>query len=78
MMRIPYFDYAASTPTDPRIVTAMVALLGPQGDFANPSSTLHAPGRAAAARVEAARAQVASLLRADPREIVFTSGATEA
>ncbi len=77
-MRIPYFDYAASTPTDPRIVTAMVAQLGPQGDFANPSSTLHAPGRAAAARVEAARAQVASLLRADPREIVFTSGATEA
>lgn len=77
-MRIPYFDYAATTPVDPRIVPAMTALLGPDGDFANPSSTLHAPGRAAAAHIEAARAQVAALISADPREIVFTSGATEA
>ena len=77
-MRIPYFDYAATTPVDPRIVPAMTALLGPDGDFANPSSTLHAPGRAAAAHVEAARAQVAALIGADSREIVFTSGSSEA
>lgn len=77
-MRIPYFDYAATAPVDPRIIPAMTSLLGPDGDFANPSSTLHAPGRTAAAHIEAARAQVAALLDADPREIVFTSGATEA
>ena len=77
-MRIPYFDYAATAPVDPRIIPAMTSLLGPDGDFANPSSTLHAPGRTAAAHIEAARAQVSALLDADPREIVFTSGATEA
>ncbi len=77
-MPIPYFDYAASTPVDPRIIPAMVALLGPDGDFANPSSTLHGPGQAAAGQVQSARAQVAALLGADPREIIFTSGATEA
>lgn len=77
-MPIPYFDYAATTPVDPRVIPAMVAMLGPEGTFANPASSAHQPGRDAAARVEAARLQVAALLHADVREIVFTSGATEA
>ena len=77
-MPIPYFDYAATTPVDPRVIPAMVAMLGPDGTFANPASSAHQPGRDAAACVEAARLQVAALLHADVREIVFTSGATEA
>lgn len=76
-MRQAYFDYAATTPVDPRVVPRMVAMLGPAGRFANPASA-HDPGRDASECVEAARAQVAALLNADAREIVFTSGATEA
>ncbi len=71
-----YLDYAATTPVDPVVVTAMIDCLGPDGCFANPASD-HPAGRVARARVEAAREQVAALIGADPREVVFTSGATE-
>jgi cysteine desulfurase len=73
-----YLDHAATTPVDPRVVAAMQECLGVEGTFGNPSSVLHAPGRAAARRVEEARAAVAALIGAAPEEIVFTSGATEA
>lgn len=72
-----YLDYAATTPVDPRVAEKMAACLTLAGTFANPASQ-HAPGRAARALVEAARAQVAALVNASPQEIVFTSGATEA
>jgi cysteine desulfurase len=71
-----YLDYAATTPVDPRVAAAMSACLGSDGDFGNASSG-HALGRAAAARIERARAQVAALIGAAADEIVFTSGATE-
>ncbi len=76
-MPIPYFDYAATTPVDPEILPELLSVMGPDGDFANPSASLHGAGQAAAARVEAARARVAALLHARPRELIFTSGATE-
>ena len=72
-----YLDYAATTPVDPRVIERMVECLGPDGCFANPASSSHAPGRAARNRVEAARREVAALLGALPPEIVWTSGATE-
>ncbi|MGB6452704.1 MAG: aminotransferase class V-fold PLP-dependent enzyme, partial [Steroidobacteraceae bacterium] len=71
-----YLDYAATTPVDPAVAQAMMQCLGAGGAFANPSS-IHGPGRAAAALIEQARAQVAALIGAEPQEIVFTSGATE-
>ena len=71
-----YLDYAATTPVDPAVATAMMACLTEGGDFGNASST-HVFGRRAAARVETARAQVAALIGAEPDEITFTSGATE-
>ena len=71
-----YLDNHATTPVDPRVREAMVRAMGPE--FANPGSTSHAPGRAAAAAVARAREQIAALLNAQPSEIVFTSGATEA
>jgi cysteine desulfurase len=70
-----YFDNAATTPIDPRVLDAMQPFLG--RCWGNPGS-LHAEGREARAAVEAAREQVASLLAAEPNEIVFTSGGTEA
>lgn len=73
---IPYLDNAATTPVDPRVVAAMSTASGVDGDFGNPASS-HAYGRAARAAVETAREQVAALIRAEAREIVFTSGATE-
>jgi cysteine desulfurase len=73
-----YLDNAATTPVDPRVVEVMRECLGPDGDFANPSSVGHAPGRRARARVEQARAQVAALVGAAPEQVVWTSGATEA
>lgn len=77
-MRTPlYFDYAATTPVDERVVARMVECLGREGCFANPASSSHAPGRAARGRVEAARLEVAGLLGARPTEIIWTSGATE-
>ncbi|MDE2333201.1 MAG: aminotransferase class V-fold PLP-dependent enzyme [Rhodospirillales bacterium] len=71
-----YLDNQATTPCDPDVVQAMLPFFGAQ--FANPHSVEHVMGQAAEAAVEAARAEVAALLGADPREIVFTSGATEA
>lgn len=75
-MTVIYLDHQATTPLDPAVLAAMLPFL--QNDFANPGSLHHAPGRRAAAAVEAARAEVATLIAADPREIIFTSGATEA
>ena len=73
-----YLDYAATTPVDPRVAKQMAACLTLDGAFGNPASTTHEFGWQAAKLVETARQQIASLLNADPREIIFTSGATEA
>jgi cysteine desulfurase len=70
-----YMDYGATTPVDPRVVDAMVPWL--REHFGNPASRSHAWGWEAEAAVEKARGQVAELVGADPREIVWTSGATE-
>ncbi|EHR69883.1 cysteine desulfurase IscS [Burkholderiales bacterium JOSHI_001] len=70
-----YLDYAATTPVDPRVVQAMLPYLYEQ--FGNPASRSHAYGWAAEEAVEIAREHVAALIGADPREIVWTSGATE-
>lgn len=72
-----YLDHAATTPVDPRVAAAMLDCLGRDGTYGNAASVTHAPGRAAARRVAAARASVAALIGAAPAEIVFTSGATE-
>lgn len=74
---MPYFDHAASTPVDPLVARSIAATLQDPGLQANPAS-VHRPGRMAAARVEAARAEVATLIGAQVDEVVFTSGATEA
>jgi len=70
-----YLDNQATTPCDPRVVAAMLPWFTER--FGNPHSAEHAMGRQAEQAVEAARAQVAALIGADPREIVLTSGATE-
>ncbi|MDH3233306.1 MAG: aminotransferase class V-fold PLP-dependent enzyme [Alphaproteobacteria bacterium] len=70
-----YLDHHATTPTDPRVLEVMLPYFCEH--FGNPHSIQHVIGRTAAAAVEAAREQVAALIGADPREIVFTSGATE-
>ncbi|MCK0165304.1 IscS subfamily cysteine desulfurase [Marinobacter sp. S6332] len=72
-----YLDYAATTPVDPAVAEEMIKYLTPDGVFGNPASRSHGFGWQAEAAVEAARGQVASLIHADPREIVWTSGATE-
>jgi cysteine desulfurase len=71
-----YLDYQATTPCDPRVLQAMLPWFTEK--FGNPSSITHAYGREAEAAVERARGQLAALIKADAREIVFTSGATEA
>ncbi len=78
-MKLPiYFDYSATTPVDPRVAEKMADCLTNDGNFGNPASRSHAYGWQAEAAVEEARGQIAGLLNADPREIVWTSGATEA
>jgi cysteine desulfurase len=78
-MKLPiYLDYAATTPVDPRVAKLMSHYLCNDGIFGNPASRSHIFGWKAEEAVETARQQVADLLGADPREIVWTSGATEA
>lgn len=72
-----YLDYMATTPVDPRVVEKMMNYMGPDACFGNPSSN-HLYGREAAEAVEYARWQVAEQIHAEPRDLVFTSGATEA
>jgi cysteine desulfurase len=78
-MKLPiYLDYSATTPVDPAVAEKMAACLTNTGNFGNPASRSHSFGWQAEAAIEEARGQVAALLNADPREIVWTSGATEA
>jgi len=72
-----YFDYAATTPADFAVAEEMMRYLTLDGAFGNPASRTHGYGWQAEAAVETARRQVAALINADPREIVWTSGATE-
>ena len=76
-MQLPiYLDYSATTPVDPRVVEAMIPWL--RDHFGNPASRSHAFGWEAEKAVEEARANVAALVNCDPRELIWTSGATEA
>ncbi len=77
MMQPIYLDYAATTPVDPKVAEKMRACLTLDGNFANPASRSHVYGWRAEEAVENARRQVADLVGADPREIIWTSGATE-
>jgi cysteine desulfurase len=72
-----YLDYSATTPVDPRVAKVMMDCLTYDGNFGNPASRSHAFGWNAEEAVEKARQQVASLVNCDPKEIVWTSGATE-
>ncbi|VAW99990.1 Cysteine desulfurase =_ IscS, partial [hydrothermal vent metagenome] len=72
-----YMDYAATTPMDPRVAEKLKQFLTPDGEFGNPASRSHVYGWHAEEAVETARRQVADLLNANPKEIVWTSGATE-
>ena len=77
-MKLPiYFDYASTTPADPRVVKKMQECLSLDGNFGNPASRSHAFGWKAEEAAEEARSHVADLVNCDPREIVWTSGATE-
>lgn len=75
--RMVYLDYSATTPVDPRVAQRMSRCLMADGDYGNPASTSHVYGWDAAELVEEARTEVAALIGADPRGIVWTSGATE-
>jgi len=78
LMKLPiYLDYSATTPVDPRVAEKMVRYLTPDGEFGNPASRSHAFGWHAEEAITEARKHVAALVNADPKEIVFTSGATE-
>jgi len=72
-----YLDYSATTPIDERVVAEMLKYMGPNSSFGNPASRSHSFGWAAEAAVEQARKNIADLVGANPKEIVFTSGATE-
>ena len=72
-----YLDNAATTPTDPRVVDVMLQYLAPNTMFGNPASRSHEYGWDADKAVETARKHVADLIGANPKEIVWTSGATE-
>ncbi|MCW8107311.1 IscS subfamily cysteine desulfurase [Alteromonas ponticola] len=72
-----YLDYAATTPVDPAVAAKMTECLTLEGNFANPASRTYRYGWMAEEAVDIARGQVAELINCDPREIVFTSGATE-
>ena len=72
-----YFDNASTTPVDPRVMDKMSKCLGADGTFGNPASTTHGFGWLASEEVEWARDTIAQTIGADPREIVWTSGATE-
>ncbi len=77
-MKLPiYLDYSATCPVDPRVAEKMVQYMTMDGTFGNPASRSHRYGWQAEEAVDTAREQIAALLNADPREIVFTSGATE-
>ena len=77
-MKLPiYLDYASTTPVDPRVVAKMQECLSSEGNYGNPASRSHEFGWKAEESVEEARANVASLVNCDHREIVWTSGATE-
>lgn len=78
MQRPVYLDYLATTPVDPRVAARMAECLTIDGVFGNPSSRTHVYGWRAEEAVEQARGEVAALIGADPREIIWTSGATEA
>jgi cysteine desulfurase len=73
-----YLDYASTTPIDPMVAKKMINFMTPEGEFGNPASRSHRYGWAADEAVEEARSHVANLVNCDPREIVWTSGATEA
>jgi cysteine desulfurase len=72
-----YLDYSATTPVDPRVAEKMCTYLTPDGEFGNPASRSHVFGWHADEAVEEARGNVAALVNADPKEIIWTSGATE-
>jgi cysteine desulfurase len=72
-----YLDYSSTTPVDPRVAAKMAECLTNEGNFGNPASRSHSFGWHAEEAVDVARNQIADLVNADPREIVFTSGATE-
>ena len=77
-MKLPiYLDYSATTPVDPRVAEKMIDCLTMEGNFGNAASRSHVYGWRAEEAIENARQQVADLINADPREIVWTSGATE-
>ena len=77
-MKLPiYLDYASTTPVDPRVIEKMQDCLSMDGNFGNPASRSHAFGWKADEATEQARQNVANLVNCDPREIVWTSGATE-
>ena len=72
-----YFDYSATTPVDKRVATKMCDCLTTEGNFGNPASSSHEFGWKAEDAVDQARKDIADLINANPKEIVFTSGATE-